>query len=402
MDPFGIVGVEAERDRLHGRRGSGHGDERSGVLDRDGRADPVEDLVDGLAHRAQLLGPRWIVSDEPLREPNAPHLRRDRRDRTVGPHHELRRPAADVEDQVRGRCPGAFRPQALRRAEERQRRFALTGDHLEVRPRELADAAGEGVPVRGVADRRGRPHADRAGVEGSRAARVPLDDLERPIERLGRDRAGPVDVLSEPRDHHVAREVLEPVVPRFGDQQPRRVRPLVDRRQPPVALGVDRLHPLRDPRADDVVPARQVVRVVRVQTLHAGPGAADAAERPRRRMPACAFARVSLVGAGDRVGEVRLVLRSPVQSTDPPLGLERGHGADRIGTRQPEQRRERSAVRVEGGVARHERMSDPASSDHGERDDGVAAQLLGDDEAVAPAEFAHAGRYLRLCSIDRL
>src|SRR5262245_47575780 len=38
----------------------------------------------------------------------------------------------------------------------------------------------------------------------------------------------------------------------------------------------------------------------------------------------------------------------------------------------------------------------------GERDRGLAAELLGDDAEVAPAALAHAGRYLRLCSTERL
>jgi len=43
-----------------------------------------------------------------------------------------------------------------------------------------------------------------------------------------------------------------------------------------------------------------------------------------------------------------------------------------------------------------------ATCDDRERDGGRATELFRDDREVAPAELAQAGRYLRLCSTERL
>src|SRR5581483_9527947 len=60
------------------------------------------------------------------------------------------------------------------------------------------------------------------------------------------------------------------------------------------ALRVDRLDLPGHPRADRVAPSGEVVRVVRVEALDAGPGAADAPERERLRHPPGALPRVLL------------------------------------------------------------------------------------------------------------
>ena len=57
---------------------------------------------------------------------------------------------------------------------------------------------------------------------------------------------------------------------------------------------------------------------------------------------------------------------------------------------------------VHGRVADDEGMPARATRDDGERNRGWAAELFGDDPEIAPAELAQAGRYLRLCSTERL
>ena len=258
--------------------------------------------------------------------------------------------------------------------------------------------------VRGVADRGGRGHPDRARVERSRAARVAPEDVERPFERVGRDRAGPVDVLPEPRDHHVARELLEPLVPGLGDEQPGRVRSLVDRGEPTVALGVDRLDPFRDPGAHDVVTSGEVVRVVRVQALHARPRPADAAERPRPPDAPRARSRAySSCARADRGGE------RPDRPPHALVQLDRSTPRPRAWTRLGPHR-DMSARTASGTASRPAsngafRMTSGCPAPHRATTvNGIAGSrpsCVGDDVQVAPAEFAHAGRYLRLCSIGR-
>ena len=118
----------------------------------------------------------------------------------------------------------------------------------------------------------------------------------------GRERPGAVDALPEARDAHEAldREELR-VAARavdIGDEQAHRVGADVDRADPahapPSPLPRPRRHCSRrihgvvsdakavvDPGADGVVAAGEEVRVVGVEALDAGAGAADAARRPR-------------------------------------------------------------------------------------------------------------------------
>ena len=96
----------------------------------------------------------------------------------------------------------------------------------------LEDGRSELVAVRRVADgARGR-HADAFRVQGPGAAREASEHLDRALQRLGVDPAGPVDALAQSRDDHVARELGRVVaVPQRGldHEQPDRVRPLIDR-----------------------------------------------------------------------------------------------------------------------------------------------------------------------------
>src|ERR687892_709253 len=92
------------------------------------------------------------------------------------------------------------------------------------------------------------------------------------------------------------RERAEPTARvRFGDEQWDRVRPLVHDGEPAGPLVVDRLDLLGDPRAHGIIASREMVRVVRMQALHAGPRPADTALRFGAGMDTGAFAGVLLV-----------------------------------------------------------------------------------------------------------
>ena len=79
-----------------------------------------------------------------------------------------------------------------------------------------------------------------------------------------------------------------------------------------------RLDPLGHPRADRVVAAGEVVRVVRVQALDADARPADAAPRGRARLALAALVRVLAVRPFDPLDEGRIAF----ETTDPSVGLE--------------------------------------------------------------------------------
>ena len=158
----------------------------------------------------------------------------------------------------------------------------------------------------------------------------------------------------------------------------------------------------RDPRPDGIVTAREVVRVVSVQALHARPRPADAAPLARFGERSRALGRVLLVRPHELGGERRIGLGALVEAGDLSRGLEPRDGSDRVRTREPEERRERMALGIEWLVADDERMTGRATGDHRERRRRRTAELLLDLFDVARASLAHGGRYLRLCSMERL
>ncbi len=308
-----------------------------------------------------------------------------------------RRPAADVEHEVRRRRERGVQP--LGGAEERQRRLALAGEHLELGPRVLPDRGRVPLPVRGVPHRAGRGDADPLGVEGPRPPAVPGEDLDRAPQRLWVQPAPLIHPVPEPRDDHVARELAETARRiGLGHEEPDRVRALVDGRDPTGTLLVDRLHALGDPGADRVRAAGQMVGVVGVEALDADPGPADAAERPGLRGIARPLGRVRVVGGGEGPREPLVPLRPRVQRGDGALGLQARDGPHRLRARQPEQRGEGPTFGVERPVADDERMARRATRDHGERDGRLAPELLANDLEIAPPELAHDGEATCACA----
>ncbi|GBC87824.1 hypothetical protein HRbin12_01842 [bacterium HR12] len=400
MGSLGVVPVEPEGDRLHRGRRARHRDEGPGPPHGEGAPDLVEHDLDRRRHRLQLGRARRVAGHEPLGEPDAPEPRRDGGEGLAVAEHELRRAPADVQHEVRRWRQGGVQPRG--RAEERQGRLPLTGEDLELRPRVLADRGRVPLPVRCVAHRARRRHADPLRVEGPGPTAVPGEHLDRPPQRLGVEPPGLVDPVPEPGDDHVAGELAEaPRGIRLGDEEPDGVRALVDGRDPTRALLVDRLHALGDPGTDGVGAARQVVGVVGVQALDADTGPSNAAEVPRRRSAPRALERVRLVGGGERAGEALVPLGAGVQLRDGAPGLQARDGPDRFGTREPEERGERSALGVQRSVPDHEGVPRRAARHHGERGGRLPPELLADGLEIAPSELSHGEEATCACARRR-
>ena len=259
------------------------------------------------------------------------------------------------------------------------------------------------LAVRGIAHRARRAHADALGVERSRATAIRREHVHRALQGVRGDPAGLVHTASEARDDHVARELVEAATAvGLGDEEPDRVRALVDRGDTARSLVMDRLDLDGHPCPDRVLTAREMVRVVRVEALHAGARPADAAPRASLGQRRGALGRIRLVCRHEGASEPLVDLGPVVQAADRALRLDardRLHGGR---TGQPEQGRERMPTRAHRVVPDHERMALGAACDDRERCGGIASELLADEGEIAAAELAHGGRYLRLCSTERL
>ncbi len=288
---------------------------------------PASDSSGEGAHRLELARLRRVVPDEPLGEPDAAHLDRGRGLGARRSQGELGRTTTDVEHEERGR-----RIEPPRRADERELGLPLPRDDLQVRAGLREHGPLELVPVGGIPHRGGGGDADPRRVQRPRPAAVGTVDGDRPLQRVGPQSAGPVDVLAEPRDHHVARQLPEGAhAVRLDDEQSHRVRALIDHGEPVVPLLVDGLDPFGGPRPHGVLAPREVVGVVRVQALHAGARAADPTARLGPVGSARALARVRRVGLGDRSRERGVGLDALVQPRDRPARL---HARDRPGGRR--------------------------------------------------------------------
>ena len=185
--------------------------------------------------------------------------------------------------------------------------FLLARQQLGPRADDLLGGVEEVVAVGGVARRRRRRDAHPLDTELVHRGPVLAQHGHRPLDGLGREPAGRVDALPEPRDPHAPVDRRERAVAgRLADEQADRVRAAVDRGDA-AGHGVDsvaRTEPVVDPTADRIVAAGEEPGVVRVQALHARARAADAAERPRPgvvgRNGGVALARVPLVRGRER------------------------------------------------------------------------------------------------------
>ena len=258
---------------------------------------------------------------------------------------------------------GAGSVEPGRRAGERRARLLLAGDQLR-------------------AGRRSRPRPRRRTRRGSSASRDALvavmrtrstpsssmrgavlaQHRDRALDRVGMQRAGRVDALAEAGDarvplDRVASGASRPSVD-VGDEQARRVGADVDRGDVRHAPPLRSSSWAADPAADRIVTAGEVEGVVRVQALHAGAGAADAARRPRagvvgRRGRRRARARTRSCAASELVA-VDVALRPRARR---PVDFEPRDADAEVGIDEPVPRRHRRAVVEQRRVADHDRRA---------------------------------------------
>ena len=330
------------------------------------------------------------MRDHTFGQPDRAHLGADPLLGSPGlaPDDELRRPAADIQQQERGRRrPTARRCRRGTTGGPPPRPSMTRGSVSTWRP----DRRHVQVAVRRVAHGAGRGDANGPHPQRPRPTHVSGEDAFVACDGLGVERTRGVDALAKLRDHHVARQLEERTVGRPLDhEQPARVGPLVDHRDPlpDRVLGVDRFHPLGDPGTDDVVAPGEMVRVVRVQTLDPATRAADASPGARRGK----HPRALLGGLGvcslDRRPEVGVVCEPFVQPADRTVGFEARDRLHRVGAGEPERGREGFPADVERVVADHQGMPDRAPHDHLEPGGGLTPELVPHDLDVGRAVLA--------------
>ncbi len=96
----------------------------------------------------------------------------------------------------------------------------------------LAQLGDEGAAVVGVADGAGRDRVDRLGAQLLEDADIAADRLADVLDRLGREAAGEVDAPAQPGHGAAPIERRDPPPGHVRHQQPRRVGPDVDHRDP--------------------------------------------------------------------------------------------------------------------------------------------------------------------------
>ena len=399
MDPFGIVGPEPERDRLHGRGRPGHRDERSRIGDRDRALDVVQQLADGRSHPVQVGRRRRVAADEALGQPDAPHLRRDRGGRIAPSPGRTR--SSRPRCRARGRAPG--RPglgwrRGTRAATPRPRSRSRASDPVSSRTGRSNASAFEASRTAAVA-----PTWIRStwSARARRTYRAITSSVR--SSGVGGEPAGLVDALAEPGDDHVARELLEAAPPparRRADgssSSPGPPRPRGRRRSSWIGSTVVATHA---PTTSS--PAGQVVGVVRVEALEPSPGPADPAVLLGAGIVARAFPRVLGVGPSDRIRELG-------SASNRSFSLEIQPSAS---TRETARPRRGTSARTSWGTDRRARppgaLRMTRGCPPGQRATTVNGTVGARPSCSAtirrslPRSSPKAGRYLRLCSTERL
>ena len=181
------------------------------------------------------LARRRVAREVSLGQAHAADVDRARCLDVVGAAHELRRPPAEVDDEVgAGHAEGR---QTAGRTGEGEGRLLLAAHDLgrdvsaEVLVEGGAHAVDELRGVARVAGGRGGHEADPLGAQLTARHGILPRDAQRALHRLGGDRPGAVDAVAEPHDLHAALEVDERAGRRVdvGDEQADRVGAAVDR-----------------------------------------------------------------------------------------------------------------------------------------------------------------------------
>ena len=191
----------------------------------------VGEVVAHDRHRdAQLLGRRRIGMEELLGEPDATDVDRHQLLRAVDARDELRRAAADVDDEIRlglGQAGG--------RAEELEARLLLAAQQLGPHA-PVIRSTGSKNSSRLVASRDALVAVMRTRATSCAAIDVVVlaQHGNRARDRVGIEPARLVHALTQPRDPRPALDRRQPRVATgpvdVGDEQPHRVRPDVDGR----------------------------------------------------------------------------------------------------------------------------------------------------------------------------
>src|SRR5687768_2340920 len=150
---------------------------------------------------------------------------------------------------------------------------------------------------------------------------------------------------------------------------------------------MDRLDPSGDPRTDRVGPAGQIVRVVRVQTLHPRPGAPNAAPILGFGNDLSPLLRVLSMRRLKLFSELLVRFRPLRKPLDPTRALQPGDGLHRIGAGEPVQSWERPALTVQRMIANDEGVTTGAASHNAEFSERLTAELCGDLCQVCPPEL---------------
>ena len=276
------------------------------------------------------------------------------RRRSSGPEDQLGRAAADVDHEQRQGRRG--RPRGRRPADgparhhpgEAQPGLGRRAQHL---GRVAERGLGHGEQLLDVAGRPGRcggHHPDHAGLVLVDEQAVVPEHARGPLERVRLEPSRAAEPFGQPGDLGAADDGGAVA----ANEEAGRVGPDVDRRAGGGRWAHGRLvgQPGGDPSAHGVVPTGQEPGVVRVEALHADPGAAHPSARGGagvvRGHGGIALGGVAGVsvrhGFGGHLG---------LGPADTAGGLQPADHGGRVGTDQPVARRHRGAVVQQGSVA---------------------------------------------------
>ncbi len=220
-------------------------------------------------------------------------------------------------------------------------------------------------------------------MEGVGPSRVPGQHLQRAIHGPVVEAPRPVHALPQPGDDHVPGDLAQVSLVRIRHEEADRVRPHVHGGNPAGRRPrVDRLDPLRHPGPDGVVPAGQVIGVVRVEALQPGAGPAHAAPALRAGDDSPPLRRVVPVRGLEALPEVRVGPRPFAEPLDPPRRLHPGDRLLRLPAGQPEERRERLPIPADGVIADDERVAPDTPGHDLEVGDGLPAELIDHPGAI--------------------
>jgi hypothetical protein len=156
------------------------------------------------SHRREFLGGRRVGVQELFEHPNATDIDRDQFFRDVGADYELRRAAADVDDQL-----GLVRIELLTRSQEGSAGLLIAREQFRFVAGELPNPLEEFVPVVRVTDRTRPGDSQSLDLILSADRGVIGDHRKGSLQRFGGQYPTTVDPLAQAGDRHPAIERAE-------------------------------------------------------------------------------------------------------------------------------------------------------------------------------------------------